>query len=87
MITYVHDTDFAADASGEKLRELVRATRAKPNGELKELSAQVAEFESVFGFSTETMLTRLKNGSLAETDVVARWVLIAKRRDNAGRSA
>lgn len=62
-------------------RELVEAARRPVNGEVAALDAHLCSFEEVFGFSTEEMRTRSRNGSLRETAEVCRWSMLANLRD------
>jgi hypothetical protein len=63
------------------IRRMEAATRAPVNGEIKELDAQLGEFERVHGFSTAEMHQRLRNGSLRETESVCRWSMLADLRN------
>ena len=72
----------------EAISQLVRAARSSPNGEARDLDAQIHAFEEQFGLSSEQLRRELAQGKRTETWEICQWLMLLDQRDLLGfRSA
>lgn len=64
------------------LTEMVSSARGKRNGQALILNSQVREFEQRYEMASTEMMTRLKAGTMEETQEIARWLFLLNARDN-----
>lgn len=66
----------------ERMREICRVLRSEPNGEIKELDDEIAEFEHKHGMTSADMLQRRTAGGLDDDNFdFCRWVMVMELRD------
>jgi len=79
-VTLKEIREAPASKQHELLGALVRATKARPNGELTDVEARIHAFESRYEMSSEAMLAKLDDGTLGETLDICNWVMFIKLR-------
>jgi len=61
---------------------LIAATRSAPNGEDRELAAQIQAYEQRYEMTSDEMIASINNGSLRENDEVCDWLILLKLRSH-----
>lgn len=75
-------------AEQERRLAAFAASRGQPlNGELEYLNDLIAELETRYEMSSDTMRERLRRGELRETADVGKWLMLLDARDALGQSA
>jgi len=75
----------ASDARrDELLSELVRDARTPPNGEAKEIDAEIRVFEQRYEMTSAQMVERLTGGQQRETFDICNWLMLLEVRDRLG---
>lgn len=64
-----------------KLQELARAAQEPPNGQLRDLNAQIRQFEQRYDKDSATMRNELASGALQETADICQWLHLLNLRD------
>lgn len=82
MLRSVRLSELEGLTPEERKNRLVHVARGggeKANGEIVDLRAQVAAFESKYGFTTEQLKTQLSAGTTRENYDVARWLFCIEK--------
>ena len=64
----------------EAVSKLVRAAFKSPNGQAKQLDAQIEEFERQYGITSKRLLEELSAGRRKETDKISDWLWLLNLR-------
>ena len=69
------------DQLAQTVARLSAAASAPPNGEVAQLDQRLAEFERVFGMTSEEFRARVANHSMPESAESNRWWMALDLRD------
>ncbi len=75
---------MSPDEQDEAMRKLVKVARARPNGELKDLDAQIQAFEQKHGLSSDDLRHELAQGRRKESWEICQWLMLLDQRDLLG---
>jgi hypothetical protein len=70
---------------GRALGELVRAAKAKPNGQMREIDGRIRAFEIRYEMTSTEMRERFRRSELADTAEVAQWLMLVRLRERVVR--
>ncbi len=75
---------MSPDEQDEAMRNLVKVARGKPNGEFKDLDAQIEAFEQKHQLSSDELRHELAQGKRKESWEICQWLMLLDQRDLLG---
>lgn len=71
---------LSPEAQDDAMRRLARVAKSAPNGELKDLDAQIFALEEQHGITSAQLRTELAQGLRKETWEICQWLMLLDQR-------